>query len=72
MAKMITNDNLKNLKEYIAEEAKRLGGGNGRVHHIDLDEVDDEGKMLIQSPVLDPIQRDLDLLYGSSNGRKKS
>ena len=70
MATKITNNDLKNLKEYIAEEAKRLGDGNGRVHHINLDDVDDEGKTLIPPPVLDPVIRDLDLLYGTQVKQK--
>jgi hypothetical protein len=70
MAEKTTDGNLKRLREYIAEEAQRLGRCGGRIHRIDLDEVDDEGASLIRPPSIDPLERDVDVLFGPTNKRR--
>ena len=50
----------------MADEAYRLGkSGKGIIHRIDLDEVDKEPTELQPIGPQDPIERDLDLLFGS-------
>jgi len=72
MTEKESKDFLQNLRDYIVEETRRLDHCGGRVHHINLDEIDDEGKCLIPAPKLDPIERDLDTLFSANRDRDKS
>jgi len=56
----------------MAEEAKRLGRCGGRVHQIDLDALAEEKACSIPAEPCDPLEKDLDELFGSSNRRKPS
>ena len=71
MAEKKDNGSLKKLREYIAHETERLENRGGRVYHIDLDEVDEEGTCLIPAPRIDPLARDVDVLFNQS-GRRRS
>ncbi len=63
-----TNDkHLRLLREYIAEEVKRLGKNGGRVHRIDFDEVEEEKACAIPGKSSDPLEKDLDELFSSSD-----
>jgi len=62
---------LKRLREYMAEEAERLCQCGGRIHHVDLDEVDEDGAQMIPAPRIDPLERDVDVLF-SQSGRRRS
>jgi hypothetical protein len=66
-----TDGNLKRLRQYIASEAKRLGSCGGRVHRIDLNDVDEEKVCAISFKPKDPLEKDLDELFGSLDDEKK-
>jgi hypothetical protein len=70
MAEKKKDGSLKRLREYMAEEAERLCQCGGRIHHIDLDEVDDENACLIPAPKIDPLERDVDVLFRESGRRR--
>lgn len=71
MAEKKNDGSLKRLREYMAEEAERLCQCGGRIHHVDLDEVDDENVCLVPAPKIDPLERDVDVLFRES-GRRRS
>ena len=66
MKEKTTDDHLKRLRKYMAEESKRLGKCDGRVHQIDLDGIEDEKACAIPAKPTDPLERDLDILFSSS------
>ncbi|MCX6646788.1 MAG: hypothetical protein NTY09_10615 [bacterium] len=65
MKEKTTDDHLKRLRKYMAEESKRLGKCDGRVHQIDLDRIEDEKTCAIPAKPIDPMERDLDILFNS-------
>jgi len=66
MKDKVKDENLKRLRDYIAEETSRLSENGGTVHQIDLDNVD-EGKVIaIVGKRRDPLERDLDELFQPS------
>jgi hypothetical protein len=72
MVQKITDSYLQRLRKYIADETERLGKrGAGVVHHIDLDEVDESGAKCVPMSPVDPLERDVDLLFGSSEKRRR-
>ena len=73
MTEKTTDGDLEALRKYIAEEAERLGQiGAGIVHRIDLDEVDEQAPSVVPKVRLDPLERDVDLLFGSSEKPRRS
>ncbi|HEX9745793.1 MAG TPA: hypothetical protein VGB30_10235 [bacterium] len=72
MSQKIVDSNLERLRRYIAEEAKRLGkNGAGIVHQVDLDKVENEAVSMPPIKMPDPLERDLDLLFGPNGNSKK-
>lgn len=69
MKEKITDDFLKRLRKYMTEETKRLGKCEGRVHHIDLDDVEEEKACGIPAAPSDPMERDLDILFDSTKSK---
>jgi len=70
MADKLSDENLRRLREYIAEEARRLGDCGGKVIHIDLNAVDDDRTCSIPGAPSDPLERDLDVLFGCREKNK--
>ena len=72
MVQKATDTYLERLRKYIADEAERLGkSGAEIVHHIDLDEVDEKPITCIPVKPLDPLERDVDLLFGAGEKDKR-
>lgn len=72
MTEKITGMYLERLRRYITDEAERLGKkGNGIVHKIDLEQVDKTPVNLTPVAPPDPMERDLDVLFGSSKRNKR-
>lgn len=69
MKEKISDVHLKRLRQYIAEEMERLGKCAGRVHHIDLDAVEEEKAFAIPAANCDPMERDLDILFDSTRAK---
>lgn len=70
MADKITDKNLLKLRKYIASEAQRLGKSGSRVvYRVDLSEIEEEEFSYPLLSLADPMERDLDLLFGA-NGKK--
>ncbi len=53
----------------MAEETERLGKCAGRVHHIDLDAVEEGKAFAIPAAPCDPMERDLDILFDSTRAK---
>jgi len=71
MPKKITDTNLKRLRKYMLDEANRLGqNGSCVVHKIDLDKIDESAEVKPKVVSSDPLERDLDVLFESSEKRK--
>jgi hypothetical protein len=62
----LSDDKLRRLREYIAEETKRLGECGGRILKCDFEELDLEKVCSIPAAQRDPLERDVDALFGSS------
>lgn len=60
------DDYLKRLRKYMAEETRRLGKCDGQVHQIDLDGIEEEKACAIPAAPVDPMERDLDILFKSA------
>jgi hypothetical protein len=64
--------NLQRLRRYMADEANRLCKRGGTVvHKINLDDLEEETYCILREPNGDPLERDVDLLFGSSAKRRR-
>ena len=72
MGEKADNGSLERLRQYIAEETERLGQCGGQVHQIDLDEIDEDGASATPAPLIDPLKRDVDVLFGSLKKRRSA
>ena len=66
MKDKVKDENLKRLRDYIAEETSRLSENGGTVHTIDLDDIDESKVIAICGIRRDPLERDLDELFQPS------
>ncbi len=72
MNQKATDEDLARLRKYITDEAERLEKcGAGVVCRIDLDEIEETPSFKALRPV-DPLERDIDLLFGSTFKRRRS
>jgi len=63
----LSDEKLRRLREYIAEETKRLGECGGRILQCDFEDLDVEKVCSIPAVKRDPMERDVDALFGSSS-----
>ena len=72
MQEKTQDTNLKRLRQYIADESERLEKrGEPVVHCVNLDDVDEEAHCVLKPGPRDPLERDLDLLFGSLRKHRK-
>jgi hypothetical protein len=72
MQEKTTNNNLRRLRKYIANESERLGKcGEGIVHCVNLDDVDDDPRPVNTNGSKDTLERDLDLLFNNNRKQRK-
>ena len=72
MQEKTSNTNLRRLRKYIANESERLGKcGEGIVHSVNLDEIDEEPHPVVTSGSKDTLERDLDVLFNHKRKHPK-
>jgi hypothetical protein len=72
MPEKTSHSNLRRIRQYIADEAERLGKNDDAVVHcVNLDDIDEETHCVVKPGPKDSMEKDLDLLFGKKSRHRK-